>query len=389
MLIDLVMRSQYFAYRKYDEEREVEVMICDPSEIWQYRKSHPLFLLSVFMRVPWDLIALSTGYYKLWRLTKMLYVFLIPSVVVEIHTFLDKEWNCIISSESVTIFHLSIATLAMIVWIACAWSFVNSEDPGSGDIISSFYWCLTCMTTVGYGDIHPETLVQTLYFIASSMIAPSLSATIIATVASYVHNIEISTDSVDHRRLVVKHFLHYLNYSGLKDAVGNVNNTHGDAKSSTNNNNEAQVVPSENIIDVCDSHFDYIENSRGGIHDDKVLSTLMPPTLCKEVCLADLQPLVNGLPIFDRFNGVVLSELMQCMELQIYTKKSIIISSQPANGLYLVKSGIVNIIERKTRGIRQMHAGETFAEGSLLDEWTSNEFSAKCSVDCEIYFLSR
>ena len=78
---------------------------------------------------------------------------------------------------------------------------------------------------------------------------------------------------------------------------GTSNGNHG-----TSNGNGGD----ENIIDVCESHFDFIENSRGGVHETQVLSSLVPPTLCKEVRLADLQPLVAAVPMFDRLSAVVL-----------------------------------------------------------------------------------
>ncbi len=87
----------------------------------------------------------------------------------------------------------------------------------------------------------------------------------------------------------------------------------------------------------------------------------------------------------------------------------------PAAGLYIIKSGVVNIVEPMCAGsncghygkaadginmdrpansythnnakITQRYAGATFAGSSLVEEWSSNVFQANANSDCELMYV--
>ena len=75
-IVDLLLRSRYFAFREFDEERDCEVTIDAPAAIWEMSRRQRYFYCSAVLLVPWDLLALSTGYLRLYRLVKLCYVFL-------------------------------------------------------------------------------------------------------------------------------------------------------------------------------------------------------------------------------------------------------------------------------------------------------------------------
>src|SRR5262249_6527795 len=51
-------------------------------------------------------------------------------------------------------------------WLACGWLAIGGIDMEADDFskyLRALYWCITTLATVGYGDIVPQTKLQTVY----------------------------------------------------------------------------------------------------------------------------------------------------------------------------------------------------------------------------------
>lgn len=53
-------------------------------------------------------------------------------------------------------------------WSACIFNLVNENEY---DYITSFYFSITTMITIGYGDIHPDTPEEYLYAVFAMILA--------------------------------------------------------------------------------------------------------------------------------------------------------------------------------------------------------------------------
>lgn len=85
---------------------------------------------------------------------------------------------------------ITISILCIAHWIACIWNIIEFYDGevektwhkeyGIGDApwevkyISAFYFSITTMITVGYGDIHPYTSYEILFGIFSMVLASAI-----------------------------------------------------------------------------------------------------------------------------------------------------------------------------------------------------------------------
>ncbi|EAR85630.2 cation channel family protein (macronuclear) [Tetrahymena thermophila SB210] len=99
---------------------------------------------------------------------------------------------------------LSSIILFIAHWVACMWFYVGSQFPDNGWIVSqdlqnetwqfqyvtSIYWAITTMVTVGYGDIVPKNLEERLFVIFVMLMACGIFAYTMNTMGSVLSQIE-------------------------------------------------------------------------------------------------------------------------------------------------------------------------------------------------------
>jgi voltage-gated potassium channel len=75
-----------------------------------------------------------------------------------------------------------------LVWITSAVAFTLVEDVGTGRRVESFgdalWWSATTISTVGYGDIYPVTVVGRLVAVLTMIVGVSTFGVVTARIAS-------------------------------------------------------------------------------------------------------------------------------------------------------------------------------------------------------------
>lgn len=70
-------------------------------------------------------------------------------------------------------------------------SLLGENTPRSADYITSYYWAVTTMTTVGYGDLSATNVLEMVFSIAIMVFGKLLFGFILGTVASTLANLQI------------------------------------------------------------------------------------------------------------------------------------------------------------------------------------------------------
>lgn len=92
----------------------------------------------------------------------------------------------------------------------------NIQHEDSRDYLRSLYWILTTTNAVGYGDIVPKDIQETLYFFVIALAGFTLNAAVIAAITDSIQSIEIAETNLEFRKMVSCHFLAEEGYYGGK-----------------------------------------------------------------------------------------------------------------------------------------------------------------------------
>ena len=78
-------------------------------------------------------------------------------------------------------------------WIVCSWIFIARFEKIViiPTYIDAIYWCITTLTTVGYGDISPVTDLQKILTMVAMIFGVILYGYVIGNIASLLSNIDV------------------------------------------------------------------------------------------------------------------------------------------------------------------------------------------------------
>lgn len=222
------------------------------------------------------------------------------------------------------------------------------------------------MTTVGYGDIVASTNTMTVFVVAACIVCPCTCATIIGTAASYVHNTDTSVDNISHRRLVTMTFLN-------STICGNELST------------DVTVVGKDAL-----AYIDHVERECQGLDEQKILETMLPDYMREDIRQFLVMDIVLSLQMFSCCDSGFTRQIMLAMEqLVVMTGADILSPGLAPEGLYIIQSGLIQILTAQGRKTQKLSHGDTFAETSLFEDSILCNYKAQAHTNCEIWLLRR
>ena len=315
------------------------------------------FVLDVIATVPWELFFGSAfGGLRLLRLLRL----------AHIATFMKRVANANVINASV----LRMAFLAFWItifahWVACGWIVLGAGNIGPewrSDhallYIRSLYWAVTTIATIGYGDITPQTPVETVYTIFVEILGAGIYGYVIAIFASLIAKLDVARNNFTEHLEKINTFM------------------------------RLRKIPPDLQARIRGYH-EYLWNSRRGYDEAHVLADL-PESLKLKVSLFLNRHILEKVPIFLGAADDLLQQIVLNLKPEVFTPGDYIFrEGEIGTGMYFISRGSVEVVSKDGQTIfATLAEGNYFGEIALLMSQPRNA-SIRAVDYVDLYSLER
>jgi voltage-gated potassium channel len=250
--------------------------------------------------------------------------------------------------------------LTVVDWIACGWIIIYPK-PVEYDVttyfIRSFYWALTTLTTIGYGDITPKDNIGMIFTCFVMIIGVGMYGFVIGNITRIMAQAdrykEQSREKINDLIQFMKHY----------------------------------KIPAE-LQTQAINHYTYKFSKRLSDNDEQIIADL-PHAIQREMQIYMKIKLISGISIFANCSHECLKEVALNLE-QVYSSPDDMIISIGEIGqeMYILAHGSVDVTIDTGEKIATLNDGQIFGEIALLNE-TKRNANIQSNVYCDLYKLTR
>ena len=355
------------------------------------------FLIDLMACLPYDLLlnAVDTafgsqdgGYSNIFSILKVMRLFRLGRVARALHRFLENSFALLLLMLS---FYMIVAH-----WFACVWYVIGREDIKNGNqfgwlsalanntmqpfyvvtseppsnatvlaggprtrsmYLTALYFTMTCMTSIGFGNVAAETDLEKVFCIGMMIISSLLYAAIFGHVTTIIHNMTLATAKYHEMLGSVKEFM------------------------------QLNSVPQT----LCERVLDYVVSkwtNTKGVDQDRVLD-VCPKDMRADICVHLNRRVFNGCPAFRLASDGCLRSLAVNFDMLHSAPGDFIFrKGESITELCFVVSGSLEVIQ-DGEILAFMSAGDVFGDSA----WRAHKV-AKSAVHvraltyCDIHTIS-
>ena len=215
--------------------------------------------------------------------------------------------------------------------------------------ISSLYWALVTMSTIGYGDILPTTTAERFFVVCAMLIGTSVFAYVVGSVCTIIASMD--KKSSEHHELM-----------------------------DTLNAMARELHIREDLQMRCRDFFRY-RHSSTNLDDWRIMLELMSPDLRGEVAMMQCGPWINNVPFFRGAPDNFIVDVALKLRSETFPQgETIVKAGALSTKLFIVERGVVG-----GKG-RVFTSGKTFGE-EVLNGGTPTAFTARAMTYCDVFSL--
>ena len=244
--------------------------------------------------------------------------------------------------------------------VACGFVWLGGIPPGPDEparYLDAVYWATTTLTTVGYGDVLPETAPQKLYAIVVMLMGVGLYAFLIGNIASLITNLDPLRVAHLEQRERLDAFVRY-----------------------------REIPPA--LRRRIQAYSDHVWEERLVLDEEEILSRL-PPSLRQDVALHLRRDLVEGVPLFHGASDAFLRDVALQMHALIVLPGDVVVrAGQPGREMYVLSRGTVEVLGADGHAIRRLSDGDFFGEIALVHD-APRSATVRAVTVCDLYVIDR
>ena len=246
-------------------------------------------------------------------------------------------------------------------WTACGWIVIGGAETTGLPLdayVSSLYWTLTTLTTVGYGDITPVGTGQRLYTIVVMLAGVGSWGYVVGNIASLFSNLDLVRARYMKTLEEMNAFLRY------------------------------RAVP-EGLQSRVNDYFRHLWDHRLTLDESRLLDQL-PQDLAVEVALLMHRDLIRKVPLFRDAGPDFIKDIVRRLRPIVATPGAYFIhKGDIGDCMYFISEGTVEVVSEDGREVyATLSEGEFVGEMALVED-IPRTATVRAQGYCDLYVLSR
>ena len=246
-------------------------------------------------------------------------------------------------------------------WLATGWLALRGISPGADRwtlYLRSLYWCISTITTIGYGDITPANNEQVVYAMVVMIFGVGMYGYVIANISTIIGNLQPARTR----------------YLANMEKLG-----------AFMRSREIPPAMQRRIRD----YYGYVWEHRLGYDETSIVQGL-PPGLLVEVSLFLKRDIIAKVPFLKGAGEELIKEIALVMQPVIYTPGDTVFhAGEPGADMFFISRGQCEVIGTDGRSIvATLREGDFFGEIALL-EHRPRSASVRAVTYCDLYRLDK
>jgi len=286
-----------------------------------------------------------------------------------------RAWKTLNRARKLRFINPAIMKLSLLVfWIliaahlvSCGWIFIggNSIIPDLASPSSqhqqymvAFYWTITTLTTIGYGDITPRSEIQLVYATFVMLLGAAIYGVIIGNIANIIASIDIAKSQFREKMENISTFLKYRNIPGK-------------------------------IQTRIREYYDYLWESRRGYEESQLLSDL-PKSLKTQVAFILNREIIEKVPLFKGAGHGFIRDVVLNLKPVIYTPgDAVVVYGEIGHEMYFINRGELDVTNQDgSITYATLTSGQYFGEIALLLS-APRTATVRSQNYCDLYVLDK
>lgn len=245
-------------------------------------------------------------------------------------------------------------------FIALGWLAIGAGKPEGEFLIRylrALYWCVTTISTIGYGDITPnhDNHLQLVYTIVIQLFGVGMYGFVIGNISSLVANLDSAKSEYKRKTGEVVEFM------------------------------RRHAIPAPLQAKVRD-YYAYLWETRGNVGEVDLLEDL-PGQLSVDLAMFLSRDVIAKVPLFREADELFLRQVVGFLKAVVFLPgDNIMREGEHADCMYFLSDGDVEVLVQGAR-IASLGSGSFFGEGALVEGgW--RKATVKALGYCEGYSLS-